>query len=83
MPAAIWLLQVCGASWDERVEVVADRPGHDRRYSLNHGKISAELGYEPRVTFAAGLAETHAWYRDNRAWWEPLRQRAALPRTPA
>ncbi|MCW3818312.1 dTDP-glucose 4,6-dehydratase [Micromonospora sp. DR5-3] len=76
------LLEVCGAGWD-RVRVVPDRLGHDRRYSLDHGKISAELGYTPRLTFAEGLAETYAWYRDNRAWWEPLRQRAALPRTSA
>jgi dTDP-glucose 4,6-dehydratase len=66
------LLAACGATWDS-VRRVEDRKGHDRRYSLDIGKISAELGYTPAVTFERGLAETVAWYRDNRAWWEPLK----------
>ena len=41
-------------------------------------KISAELGYEPQVPFATGLAEVVQWYRDNRDWWQPLKERAAL-----
>jgi dTDP-glucose 4,6-dehydratase len=71
------LLAACGAGW-EMVELVEDRKGHDRRYSLSIAKISAELGYAPAVSLDAGLAATVAWYRDNRAWWEPLKQRAAL-----
>ncbi len=71
------LLAACGAGW-EMVEPVEDRKGHDRRYSLSITKISAELGYAPSVDLDDGLAETVAWYRDNRAWWEPLKQRAAL-----
>jgi dTDP-glucose 4,6-dehydratase len=71
------LLAACGAGW-EMVELVEDRKGHDRRYSLSIAKISAELGYAPSVDLDDGLAETVAWYRDNRAWWEPLKQRAAL-----
>jgi dTDP-glucose 4,6-dehydratase len=71
------LLAACGAGW-EMVELVEDRKGHDRRYSLSIAKISAELGYTPSVDLDDGLAETVAWYRDNRAWWEPLKQRAAL-----
>jgi dTDP-glucose 4,6-dehydratase len=65
------LLEATGAGWD-RVERVADRLGHDRRYSVDWGKISRELGYEPRVAFADGLAATIEWYRVNRAWWQPL-----------
>lgn len=53
-------------------KTVPDRPGHDRRYLLDSSKIRAELGWEPTVEFEEGLAETVAWYRDNRAWWEPL-----------
>ena len=68
------LLQHCGAGWD-MVENVPDRLGHDRRYSVDITKISAELGYAPRVEFEQGLAETVQWYRDNRAWWQPLRAR--------
>ncbi|MBM9621623.1 dTDP-glucose 4,6-dehydratase [Streptomyces zhihengii] len=71
------LLDACGAGWD-RVEHVADRKGHDRRYSVDWTKAREELGYRPRKDFATGLAETVAWYRDNRAWWEPLKERAAL-----
>jgi dTDP-glucose 4,6-dehydratase len=71
------LLEAVGASWDS-VEPVEDRKGHDRRYSVDITKIHDELGYAPRVSFEDGLAETVAWYRDNRAWWEPLAGRAAL-----
>ena len=60
------------------VEQVADRKGHDRRYSVDIGKISTELGYSPQVNFADGLAEVVQWYRDNRWWWEPLKERAGL-----
>ncbi len=66
------LLDACGADWDSSVEYVADRLGHDRRYSVDCGKIRRELGYAPRKDFREGLAETVRWYRDNRAWWEPL-----------
>ena len=65
------LLEACGADWD-RVDYVEDRLGHDRRYALDHSKLGA-LGYSPRVRFEDGLAETVQWYRDNRAWWEPLK----------
>ena len=71
------LLEACGAGWDS-VEYVEDRKGHDRRYSVDCTKISEELGYAPRKDFTEGLAETVQWYRDNRAWWEPLKERAAL-----
>jgi len=55
-----------------QIEHVADRPGHDRRYSLSSEKVRA-LGWEPRVRLAEGLDETVAWYRDNSWWWEPIR----------
>ena len=54
--------------------------GHDKRYSVDITKISTELGYSPQVPFERGLAETVAWYRDNRAWWEPLKARSAIDR---
>ncbi|PWI10121.1 dTDP-glucose 4,6-dehydratase [Streptomyces sp. NWU339] len=68
------LLEACGAGW-ERVEHVEDRKGHDLRYSVDWSKARDELGYRPRHDFTTGLAETVAWYRDNRAWWEPLKRR--------
>jgi dTDP-glucose 4,6-dehydratase len=60
------------------VDRVADRLGHDLRYSVDISKIQKELGYEPLVPFDQGLADVVQWYRDNRAWWEPLKARAAL-----
>ncbi|MFH8534268.1 dTDP-glucose 4,6-dehydratase [Streptomyces tendae] len=75
------VLAELGMDWD-RVEHVRDRPGHDRRYSLNTSRISEELGFEPRISFAHGLADTVRWYRENRAWWEPLARRAATFETP-
>ncbi len=73
------VLASCGADWDS-VEMVEDRKAHDRRYSVDFTKISDELGYHPEIPFEQGLAETVAWYRDNRAWWEPLKARAVLRR---
>ncbi|MEU9987616.1 dTDP-glucose 4,6-dehydratase [Streptomyces sp. NPDC048045] len=71
------LLAECGAGWD-MVEHVADRKGHDLRYSVDCTRIRTELGYRPRKEFATGLAETVTWYRENRRWWEPLKDRAML-----
>jgi dTDP-glucose 4,6-dehydratase len=71
------LLDATGKDWSY-VDVVADRLGHDLRYSVDIGKIRRELGYEPLVPFESGLAEVVQWYRDNRAWWGPLKARAAL-----
>jgi dTDP-glucose 4,6-dehydratase len=71
------LLKACGAD-GSRVDHVEDRKGHDLRYSVDWTKIRDELGYRPRKDFATGLAETVAWYRDNRSWWQPLLTRAAL-----
>jgi dTDP-glucose 4,6-dehydratase len=51
---------------------VPDRPGHDRRYSLDTSKLHG-LGWAPQKAFDEGLRETVAWYRDNRAWWEPIK----------
>ncbi|REE60528.1 dTDP-glucose 4,6-dehydratase [Streptomyces sp. 3212.3] len=68
------LLDAVGADWD-RVTYVPDRKGHDLRYSLDDSKIREQLGYAPRFPFAEGLAATVAWYRDNRSWWEPLKNR--------
>jgi dTDP-glucose 4,6-dehydratase len=58
--------------------IVPDRPGHDRRYLLDSSKIRADLGWAPAVPFDDGVAETIAWYAANRAWWEPLRERAPV-----
>ena len=59
----------------ESVEYVEDRKGHDLRYSVDWTKINRELGYEPQVKFEDGLKDTIQWYRDNEAWWKPLKNR--------
>jgi dTDP-glucose 4,6-dehydratase len=61
--------------------IVPDRPGHDRRYLLDSSKIRRELGWAPQIEWDAGLAQTVAWYRENRSWWEPLKARAPVQET--
>jgi dTDP-glucose 4,6-dehydratase len=58
--------------------IVPDRPGHDRRYVLDWTKIRSELGWEPSIGWDDGIADTIDWYAANRAWWEPLRDRAPV-----
>src|SRR5947209_9176683 len=65
------ILELTGAD-ESLVRFVSDRPGHDRPYSLSSEKLSA-LGWEPRVRFEQGLAQTVQWYSDNAWWWEPIR----------
>jgi dTDP-glucose 4,6-dehydratase len=66
------ILDLTGASPD-LVRHVADRPGHDRRYSVDSTKLRG-LGWSPQHSFdAGGLEETVEWYRENREWWEPIK----------
>lgn len=55
-------------SYREQITFVKDRPGHDRRYAIDAGKITAELGWRPVETFASGLARTVRWYLDHQDW---------------
>ena len=68
------ILEAMGAD-ESSIEYVEDRKGHDLRYSVDWSKISRELGYDPKVKFEDGLRETIEWYRDNEAWWKPLKNR--------
>jgi dTDP-glucose 4,6-dehydratase len=52
--------------------LVADRPGHDRRYAVDSSLLRSELGWAPLVPFEKGISETIAWYRENRGWWERI-----------
>ena len=61
--------------------IVADRPGHDRRYLLDSTKLRTELGWAPEIGFEDGMRETVEWYSANRAWWEPLKERALVQET--
>jgi dTDP-glucose 4,6-dehydratase len=79
------LLALTGKDWSS-VQPVADRLGHDRRYSVDCSKLGA-LGYAPVTSFDEGLAATVRWYEQNEEWWRPLRGRhagvAVHPTTPA
>ncbi len=61
--------------------IVPDRPGHDRRYLLDSSKLRRELGWKPDIEFEAGMRETVDWYAAQRAWWEPLKERALVQET--
>ncbi|GLY52422.1 dTDP-glucose 4,6-dehydratase [Lentzea sp. NBRC 102530] len=79
--------QIAGLVLDElrlpasRKAVVADRPGHDRRYLLDSSRIERELGWRPEIGFEAGVRDTIRWYAANRAWWEPLLGRSTIDET--
>jgi dTDP-glucose 4,6-dehydratase len=68
------LLSLLGKE-DSYLSFVQDRPGHDLRYALNNKKITDELGWQPTVAFHKGIEQTVAWYRANKWWWKPLKQR--------
>lgn len=61
-----------GRPYAEQMTQVADRPGHDKRYAIDAGRIGAELGWTPAETFETGIAKTVDWYLANEAWWRPL-----------
>jgi dTDP-glucose 4,6-dehydratase len=65
------ILQLVGRP-ESLITPVVDRPGHDRRYSLDCSKLQA-LGWRPQVAFDEGLAATVSWYRDNQSWWRPIK----------
>ena len=67
---------------EDLIEFVADRPGHDVRYSLDSSKIRNELGWRPRYSFDEALEETVNWYLDNEKWWRPLANEKILHPTP-
>lgn len=56
------------------VNHVEDRPGHDRRYAVDSGKLTRMTGWKPVVTFEQGIRQTVAWYQANEAWWRPIKQ---------
>lgn len=56
------------------IEYVKDRPGHDRRYSVDFSKTEKALGWQPSVDLEEGLQRTVAWYKNNEAWWRPLKE---------
>jgi dTDP-glucose 4,6-dehydratase len=72
------LLALAGAG-EEMIEYVEDRLGHDRRYAVDSAKVH-RLGWEPAHQLDEALESTYAWYRDNRWWWEPLKETVGATR---
>ena len=66
------ILEIFGVG-EDRIEYVADRLGHDFRYSIATSKVERELGWKPWHTFEEGLKSTIAWYKNNEAWWKKLK----------
>ncbi|NJL16476.1 MAG: dTDP-glucose 4,6-dehydratase [Nitrospira sp.] len=60
--------RIDGRSYKSQIIFVKDRPGHDRRYAINAGKLQQELGWKPQETFETGLRKTIAWYLDHERW---------------
>jgi dTDP-glucose 4,6-dehydratase len=60
-------------------ELVSDRPGHDLRYAIDSSKLREELGWKPKYTnFEEGLKNTIYWYKNNRDWWQPLKDKTEI-----
>jgi dTDP-glucose 4,6-dehydratase len=60
--------RVDGRSYRDQIAFVTDRPGHDRRYAIDAGKLERELGWKPAETFESGMRKTVRWYLDNQDW---------------
>ncbi len=66
------IIKILGKN-EDMIEFVKDRPGHDRRYSVDWSKIKNELGWEPLHTFDEWLEETVKWYQENTEWWRKVK----------
>jgi len=69
------LLKIFGLD-DSFLEFVKDRPGHDRRYAVDWGKINRELSWQPEHNFEERLTETVEWYKKNEWWWKPIKEQS-------
>ena len=67
---------------EKTIEYVEDRPGHDKRYSLDSSKIRVKLGWEPKYDFVTALERTVDWYIENQRWWKPIADEKMLHPTP-
>jgi len=67
------LLKIFGKD-ESFIEYVSDRPGHDRRYSVDWSKAKKELGWKPKYDFDNWLEKTVEWYKQNEWWWRPLKE---------
>lgn len=65
--------KIDGTSYVNQIHHVTDRPGHDRRYAIDAGKIQKELGWRPAESFESGIRKTLEWYLNNKAWVEKIK----------
>ena len=75
------ILELLGKS-NDLIEFVDDRPGHDKRYSIDASKIQNEIGWKPKYEFNQALNETIEWYIKNQSWWDPLVDEKSLHSQP-
>lgn len=68
------ILNILGAD-KQKLEFVKDRPGHDRRYAIDAGKIKKELNWKPKYDFNTALKLTIEWYKNNKSWWQKLKNK--------
>ena len=68
------ILKIMGKD-DKQIEFVKDRPGHDRRYSINWRKIKNELGFAPKYNFDQALTQTINWYKEHTDWWTNIKNK--------
>lgn len=68
------ILKIMGQD-ESMIEFVKDRPGHDRRYSVDWSKIKRQLGWQPKYDFDAWLEKTVKWYKNDTNWWKPLKEK--------
>lgn len=69
------ICKILGKKFQDSVEFVKDRPGHDRRYAVDWGKIYHQLGWKPKHDFDSWLEKTVFWYKENEWWWKPLKEK--------
>jgi dTDP-glucose 4,6-dehydratase len=67
------VLREMGKSWDDGVQMVKDRAGHDRRYAIDAGKMQRELGWSPKHKWEQAIKSTIQWYRDHEPWWRAIK----------
>ncbi len=67
------ILREMGKSWDKDVQMVKDRPGHDRRYAIDASKIKRELGWEPKHKWEQAIKSTIQWFKDHETWWRAIK----------
>jgi len=67
------ILREMGRTWDDGVQFVKDRPGHDRRYAIDASKIKNDLGWEPKHRFDDAIKTTIAWFKENQHWWQSIK----------